>query len=421
MTRGDCTEKSAKSQDEKGRGLFYEPDQLKALVECVVQELIEAEFSEYIGVEPYERQVDRRDYRNGHKPRRLKTRVGEINLQLPQARYEPFRTKLFRRYQRSERAFLLALQEMVVQGVSTRKVMKITEELCGCTFSKSNVSQLCSELDEDIKSWLGRPITGCYPYLIVDAEYEKIRDNHRVVSEAVIIIKGVHESGRREILHVSIANSENETTWSEAFADLKRRGLRGTKLVVSDAHEGLKDTIRRYFQGCVWQRCQFHYIRNILDKVRKADRQEVKMLLDDVYHATDLETALDRLHYLVAQMSDRYPDLSEFIEDTCEETLSIYHVPVQHRIRLRTTNSLERLNEEIRRRTRVVRIFPNRASCLRLVASICLEKSEEWETGHRYLTMEMMEKDDDDQQKSPVATLLPTSAELLLKPILQKI
>ena len=145
------------------------------------------------------------------------------------------------------------------------------------------------------------------------------------------------------------------------------------------------------------------------------------MLLDDVYHATDLETALDRLHYLVAQMSDRYPDLSEFIEDTCEETLSIYHVPVQHRIRLRTTNSLERLNEEIRRRTRVVRIFPNRASCLRLVASICLEKSEEWETGHRYLTMEMMEKDDDDQQKSPVATLLPTSAELLLKPILQKI
>jgi len=241
--------------------------------------------------------------------------------------------------------------------------------------------QLCGELDRDIKLWLSRPLTGRYPYLIVDAEYEKNRENHQVVSEAVIIIKGVHESGRREILHVSIANSENETTWSEAFADLKRRGLKGTRLVVSDAHEGLKDAIRRHFQGCVWQRCQFHYIRNVLDRVRKGDRQEVKMLLDDVYHATDIETAMERLRYMVEQISDRYPELREFIEDTCEETLSIYSVPVQHRIRLRTTNSLERLNEEIRRRTRVVRIFPNRASCLRLVASICLEKSEECSRG----------------------------------------
>jgi transposase-like protein len=257
------------------------------------------------------------------------------------------------------------------------------------------------------------------------AEYEKIWENHQVLSEAAIIIKGVHKRGRREVLHVSIANSENETTWSEAFTDLKRRGLRDVRLVVSDAHEGLKDAVSRHFQGCLWQRCQFHYIRNVLDKVRKTDRQEVKMLLDDIYQSLDIETALERLGDMVDQISARYPELSEFIEETCEETLSVYHFSLQHRKWLRATNSIERLNEEIRRRTRVVRIFPNRESYLRLVSSICMEKSEEWETGHRYLTMDELGKNDDDQQKSPVipirSGLLPTSAEALPEPILQKI
>lgn len=399
MTQQDCMKKGAKTQGESSVVFFDEPDQLRELVESVVQEILDAEFLEYVGVEPYGRQSGRRDYRNGYKPRRLKTRVGEIEFSIPQARYEPFKTQLFNRYQRSERAFLMALQEMVIQGVSTRKVQKVTGQLCGCTFSKSTVSKLCGDLDEDIQLWLKRPLSGCYPYLIVDAEYEKIRENHKVHSEAAIIIKGIHESGRREVLHVSIANSENETTWSDAFTDLRGRGLKGVRLVVSDAHEGLKDAIRRHFQGCLWQRCQFHYIRNVLDKVRKSDRQEVKALLDDIYHSPELETALERLHCMVEQLAERYPGLVEFIEDTCEETLSVYNFPGQHRTRLRTTNSLERLNEEIRRRTRVVRIFPNRDSCLRLVASICMEKSEEWETGPRYLAMDVMGKDDDNQQK----------------------
>jgi transposase-like protein len=421
MTHKDCTKNGSKSQGENGDVFFDDSDRLKDLVASVIQEIIDTEFLEYIGVEPYDRQPGRRDYRNGFKPRRLKTRVGEIELSIPQARNEPFRTQMFRRYQRSERAFLLSLQEMIIQGVSTRKVRKITEKLCGITFSKSTVSKLTTELDGDIQAWLQRPLTGFYPYLIVDAEYEKVRENHKVLSEAAIIIKGVHESGRREVLHVSIANSENGITWSEAFIDLKRRGLKGVQLVVSDAHEGLKEAIDRHFQGCLWQRCQFHYLKNVMAKVRKTDHHEVKMLIDDIYHASDIETAIERLHYAVKRLADRYPDLSEFIEETCEETLSVYHFPFHHRRRLRTTNSLERLNEEIRRRTRVVRIFPNRASCLRLVASICMEKSEEWETGHRYLTMDVMGKEDDVQQKSPVTTFLPTSAESVLEPILQKI
>jgi len=421
MTRKDCTKKAGMAQVKNGDVIFDDSDQLRVLVESVIQEFIDMEFLDYIGVEPYGRQSGRQDYRNGYKSRQINTRVGKLGLSIPQARNEPFRTQLFRRYQRSERAFLLALQEMVIQGVSTRKFRKISEQLCGITFSRSMVSKLTTELDTDIRAWLQRPLSGCYPYLIVDAEYEKIRENHKVLSEAVIIIKGVHESGRREILAVSIANSETETIWAEAFVALKRRGLRGVQLVVSDAHEGLKDAIRRHFQGCLWQRCQFHYLRNVLDKVRKGDRQELKSLLDDIYHASSFGIAQERLDDAVTQLADRYPDLSEFIEETGEETLSVFHLPLHHRRRLRTTNSLERLNEEIRRRTRVVRIFPNRESCLRLAASICMEKSEEWKTGYRYLKMEVIGKDDDNQQKSPVATLLPTSAELLLEPILQKI
>jgi len=421
MTHSDSTKNGTKTQGENGSFFFDDSDRLKALVEAVIQEIIDTEFSDYIGVAPYVRESGRRDYRNGYKPRRIKTRVGEIELSVPQARIAPFRTQLFRRYQRSERAFLLALQEMIIQGVSTRKVRKITDKLCGVTFSRSTVSHLTTELDEAVYAWLNRPLTGCYPYLIVDAEYEKIRTHHKVHSEAAIIIKGVHEDGHREILYVGIANSENETTWSEAFVNLKHRGLQGVKLVVSDAHEGLRDAIRRHFQGSLWQRCQFHYKRNVLDKVRKSDQLEVKALLDDIYHASDYTTAQIRLQNIIEQLSDRYPDLIEFIEETFEDTLSVYHFPIGHRRRLRTTNSLERLNEEIRRRTRVVRIFPNRKSCLRLVASICMEKSEEWETGHRYLKMDVMEENDDNHQKSSVATLLQTSDEPTLKPILQKI
>jgi transposase-like protein len=422
MTQRNCTGEFGKEQGKIGSGVLSDDGaQLKGLVESVLQEILDTEFLGYIGVLPYERNDRRSDYRNGYKPRSFKTRVGEIHLSLPQTRYEPFKTRLFARYQRSERAFILALQEMVIQGVSTRKVRKITEQLCGTSFSKSMVSKLTTELDEDIQTWLQRPLSGRYPYLIVDAEYEKVREHHKVVSKAVIIIKGIHESGKREILSVRIANSENETTWSDTFLDLKRRGLRNVKLIVSDAHAGLKDAIQRHFQGCQWQRCQFHYMRNVLNKVRKADRKEIKALLDDIYHATDLETAQIRLHNSVDLLNASYPQLSEYIEETGEETLSIYHFPMQHRKRLRTTNSLERFNEEIRRRSRVIRIFPNSQSCLRLVAALCMEMSEEWETGRRYLNMEYLESDGLDFQQSSFATLSRTAGKVILEPILQKI
>lgn len=223
------------------------------MIESVIQEIIDPEFSDDIGAEPYDRQAANRDYRNGYKPRQRKTRVGEIKLSIPQAHNEPFRTQMFHRYQRSERAFLLSLQEMVINVISTRKVRKITEQLCGITFPKSLVLKLTTE-------------------------------------------------------YVNIAKSENESTWSDAFINLKRRGLKGVKLVVSEAHEGLRDAIDRHFQGCLWQRCQCHYLKNVMVKVRKADRQAVKVLIDDIYQTSDLETALEGCHNIVQHLADRYPD-----------------------------------------------------------------------------------------------------------------
>jgi putative transposase len=370
--------------------LLDDPTFLKEIVERVLQELLEAEMTEHIGAAPYERTHKRTGQRNGYKPRALRTRVGTLNLLVPQDREGTFSTRLFSRYQRNEKALVLALMEMYVDGVSTRKVKDITEELCGTSFSKSLVSSLAGQLDSELGAWRSRPLEAeAYPYVFVDARYEKARTNGRVVSHGVLIVCAVREDGMREILAVEVADTESEATYQELFRSLKRRGLKGVELVVSDDHEGLKSAVCRHFQGAAHQRCQVHYQRNLLGMVGHAKRKELGADLRAIFAAPAREEAL-RIASSVAQKwrGKGIEKVAEHLEEHIEECLSCLAFPESHRRRIRTTNSLERLNQEIKRRTRVVRIFPNRESCLRLVSALAVEVSEEWVTGRRYLDME---------------------------------
>ena len=283
---------------------------------------------------------------------------------------------------------MVSLIEMYINGVSTRKVADITEKLCGINFSKSHVSELSKQLDEEIAFWRDRPLEKKYPYLIIDARYEKVRKQGKVVSQGVLIILGVDEEGYREILSVDLANTETEESWSRVFRDLRKRGLKGVLLVVSDDHEGLRSALDRYFQGVEWQRCQFHFLHNLLDLVPKKKRKELTAEIRNIFDSPDLYFANMRVRELVEKYKEIYPEFSQKLEEEVEETLSCFHFPFSHRKRIRTTNSLERFNEEIKRRTRVIRIFPNEESCIRLVSALAIEQSEEWLTGKRYLRMD---------------------------------
>jgi putative transposase len=369
--------------------LLDDPGFLKEIVERVLQELLEAEITDHVGA-AYERSEARTGHRNGHKPRTLRTRVGTLNLLVPQDREGTFSTRLFARYQRNEKALVLALMEMYVEGVSTRKVKEVTERLCGTSFSKSVVSSLAGSLDSELEGWRSRRLEAAsYPYLFVDARYEKVRVDHRVVSQGVLIVSGVREDGFREILGVEVADTESEATYQELFRSLKSRGLSGVELVVSDDHKGLKAAITRHFQGVSWQRCQVHYARNLLGIVSFAKRKELGVDLRGIFAATSREQALGIASSVAKKWRAKGNEkVAEHLEEHVEECLTCLAFPESHRRRIRTTNSLERLNQEIKRRTRVVRIFPNRHSCLRLVTALAVEQSEEWLTGRRYLDME---------------------------------
>jgi transposase-like protein len=373
--------------------LLDDPDFLREIVERVLQELLEAEMTQHIGAAPHERTNTRMGHRNGHKPRTLRTRVGTLNLLVPQDREGTFSTGLFSRYQRNEKALVLALMEMYVEGVSTRKVKEVTEELCGTSFSKSLVSSLAGSLDSELQAWRIRRLEAkAYPYLFVDARYEKARVNGRVVSQGVLLVSGVRDDGFREILALEVADTESEATYHELFRSLKARGLRGVELVVSDDHQGLRAAVERHFQGASWQRCQVHYARNLLGMVGHARRKELAEGLRGVFVAPSREVALRLASELAAQWRGSHPRVVEHLEEHIEECLSCLAFPESHRRRIRTTNGLERLNQEIKRRTRVVRIFPNREACLRLVTALAVEQSEEWLTGRRYLDMRELEE-----------------------------
>jgi transposase-like protein len=362
-------------------------------VEWLYQEMLEMEFTDQLGAGPYERTPGRRGYRNGYRERQLHTRVGTVTLRVPRDREGKFSTRLFERCQRSERALILALQEAYVNGVSTRKVSRVTEKLCGTEFSKDQVSRMAQALDEELDRWRGRRFDKRYPYLVIDARYEHVRDDGRVMSEGVLTVEGINEQGHREVIAVAMAPGEDKSSWGELFRGLIERGLDPSEVVcvTSDDHLGLREALQRYFPHAIWQRCQAHYQQNAASKVPRRDRAGVHDQLRDVFAAPDHEEAQRRAEQMIEQWSRRVPPFAEWLEETIEQPLTVFQLPKGHRVRLRTTNNLEKYHQEIKRRTRVVRIFPNRRSCLRLVSALAMEQSEEWLTGSRYLTIAQSE------------------------------
>jgi len=309
---------------------------------------------------------------------------------VPKDREGRFQTELFEKYQRNEKALVLAIIEMYVQGVSTRKVKKITEELCGLEISKSQVSTLAKGLDKEVQKWRMRPLTKRYPYLVVDARCERIRHDGSIVPQSALIVVGIDNEGYREVLGVWCADSESEASWSAVFRELKERGLHGVSYVVSDDHTGLTKAIARQFQGAIWQRCQVHFMRNVRAMVSKKDRGRITASIREITGAESLDSARKRLHEAVQALHASHPKVAEHLDMHGEEILAVYALPEHHRKRMRTTNMLERFNQEIKRRTRVVRIFPNEKSCIRLVSALAMEENENW-MERKYLNMETEE------------------------------
>jgi len=388
MTRKKCTSRRIDLQE-----IFTEgKDSFKELLREVLQEVLEQEMTEAIGAGKGERNPERRGYRSGSYNRSLVTRVGKLELRIPQDRQGHFSTQLFERYQRSEKALVSALAEMYVQGVSTRKVKAITEELCGHEFSASTISAINKTLDESLEQFAKRPLEEIYPYLILDARYEKVREDGVIRSQAVQIAIGINEEGRRQILAVELAHRESQTSWKDVLLSLKSRGLRGVEFVVSDDHPGLKRAIAEVIPEAVWQRCYVHFLRNALDHLPRKAVDDCLQELRWFYDRRDLAEAQKDLAQWLERWGQKYPKLCEWVEENIGETLTFYRLPLEHHKHMKSTNMLERFNEEIKRRTRVVRIFPNGASCLRLIRALAAETHEGWLEASRYLNMDLLKE-----------------------------
>jgi len=368
--------------------LQRDEDYLRAMVQSVVQATLEAEMAEAIGAEKSERTETRLSYRSGYYRRSLVTRVGTLELRVPQDRAGRFSTALFERYQRSEKALVGALSEMYVQGVSTRKVKAITEELCGHEFSASTVSQINKTLDASLKAFCDRRLAEAYPYLILDARYERVREAGVIVSQAVLIAVAVDLEGRRQVLAVELANRESQSSWRDFLLGLKNRGLYGVDFVVSDDHPGLKAAIREVLPQALWQRCYVHFLRNALDHMPRKHLDDCLQELRWIYDRRDLAEVRRDIAQWINKWQRKYAKLCSWVEENIEETLTYYRLPIAHHKHMKSTNMLERLNQEIKRRTHVVRIFPSEASCLRLVRALAVEIHENWLEAIRYLNME---------------------------------
>jgi putative transposase len=373
------------------------------LLEEIFNQVLLSQSTEQIGAQPYERTEGRTAYRNGFRDRQLTTRVGALTLRVPRHRNGQFSTELFARYQRSEQALVLAMMEMVINGVSTRKVEQITEELCGKKFSKSTVSALCKNLDPMVEAFRTRPLKCHYPFLMVDAIYVKVRENGRIQSRGLLIAIAVNEEGHREIIGFQLANSESESSWGELFSSLKDRGLKNVDLVTSDDHKGLVNAIRRHFQGTSWQRCQTHFSRNMLDHTPKALQPEVKEELRRLYESVDLESARKVRDQIIKTYESKAPKATALLDEALDDITAVLALPLKYRKRLRTTNGVERLNQEIRRRERVIRIFPNAASVIRLMGALLMEHDEKWQTGRKYFDMALYYQIQDKELKDSSA------------------
>jgi len=357
-------------------------------IRLLVNEAIVRERSVALRAEPYQRSEGRLGHANGFKDKTLSTRVGRITFDVPQVRGElGFYPSALEKGIRSEQALKVALAEMYVQGVSTRKVSAIVEQLCGTSVSSSQVSACAAKLDAELSLWRDRPL-GPTPYVFVDARYEKVRHNGHFIDCAVLIALGIGIDGKRSILGVSVALSEAEVHWRQFLATLQLRGLTGVTLIVSDDHAGLRAARAAVFPSIPWQRCQFHLQQNAQAYVPRLDqRAAVAEAVRSIFTSSDLPAAQRRLKEVVALYAGSHPKLASWIEENIPQGLTVFAFPVAHQKRLRTTNALERVNQELKRRTRVARVFPNESSLLRLVSALLTELSEDWETGKIYLSI----------------------------------
>ena len=363
-------------------------DVVRAAVEAVCRELMESEVTHLVGAEHGERTPDRATHRNGYRPREWQTRAGSVELQIPKLRRGSYFPSFLEPRRRSEQALLAVIQQCYVCGVSTRRVDQLVESL-GLRVSKSEVSRICGALDEHVEAFRSRPLEGAYPYVFFDAKVEKVRDGGRVVTKALVVAHGVHETGRREIIGIDVGEAETEAFWTEFLRDLVARGLVGVRLAISDAHAGLKAAIAKVL-GCAWQRCTVHFLRDCLGHARRDQHGVLAALIRPIFNADSREQARDRLSEAVAHLDGRLARVATMLEDAEDEILAVYAFPADHWRKLRSTNPLERFNREIGRRTDVVGIFPDDASLIRLVSMLAIEANDEWLVGRAYISQKSM-------------------------------
>jgi len=362
-------------------------DGMAEAIAILLNEAMKLERQEYLGAGPYQRSEERRTHANGFKNKTVNSRLGQLELQVPQTRDSQFYPSALERGERSERALKLAIAEMYVQGISTRKVAKITAELCGLDVTSTQVSRAASLLGHELETWRNRPL-GQVEYLVLDARYEKVRVDGSVRDCAVLMAVGILPDGHRSVLGVSVSLSEAEVHWRDFLQSLCARGMQGVRYIVSDDHSGLKAARQAVLPSAPWQRCQFHLAQNAMHYIPNISmRPKVAQEIRDIFDAKDHQDAAAELKRFVERYEKLAPKLATWAEQNIPEGLTVFQLPPKHRKRMRTTNMLERQNKEIKRRTRVATLFPNEQSVLRLITAVLVELSDEWETGMRYLTM----------------------------------
>lgn len=381
-------------------------DFLREGVRVLAEALMDLEVKEVVGAGLYERSPGRSNYRNGYRERAWDTRVGTVPLQIPRLREGSYFPSLLEPRRRAEQALLTVIQEAYVLGVSTRKVEGLVQALGLEGISKSEVSRICQALDEEVEGWRGRALEGRYPYLWLDATYVKVREAGRVISQAVVVAYGVRETGEREVIGLDVGPSEDAAFWTAFLRGLVARGLKGVLLVISDAHVGLKAAVQSVLAGAAWQRCRVHFLRNALARVPRGAQQMVAAAVRTIFAQPDRQSARDQLRRVADGLRPRFPRLRELLEEAEEELLAFMAFPREHWRQLYSTNPLERLNKEIKRRSNVVGIFPNREAVIRLVGAVLMEQQDEWAIGRRYFSLESMERTLRGQQEEPLILAL---------------
>ena len=362
----------------------------KKILQASLNKILQAESAEKLKAGPYERSAERTDSRNGSRDRDLNTRVGRITLQVPRHRNVPFKTLVFENYSRSEAALVAGMAEMVVNGVSTRKVSRVMETLCGTSFSKSAVSDVCKDLDKAVKEFRTRPLEGDYPFLTVDATYFKVRENSRVISKAFMIAYGTNAEGHREILGFGVYANESSATWTDFLLGLKKRGLTGLLMITSDAHEGILNAIGKVFPTVPWQRCQFHFIRNITDKAPKKYQAGLQTELQELFNCKTMAEARKVRDRIMEDYRDVAESAVTCLDEGFESAMTVMLLPAWLRRFYRTSNQIERLNKELKRRSKVIGVFPNEDSVLRLMGSVLMERHDAIQAGRAVFSKESL-------------------------------